>query len=46
MEEMGKLVAVAAEEAHRYCLPVLVHATGYVEAKISLLAGADILVHR
>ena len=40
-----RLVRVAAEEAHRLGLRVLVHATGLWEAKDAIRAGADVLVH-
>ncbi|HKQ61207.1 MAG TPA: amidohydrolase family protein [Candidatus Polarisedimenticolaceae bacterium] len=38
-------VAAAADEAHRLGLPLIVHATGLAEAKASLRAGANVLVH-
>ncbi|MCI0657084.1 MAG: amidohydrolase family protein, partial [Acidobacteria bacterium] len=43
--EMAKLVKLAGEEAHRRKLPLIVHAMGLREAKESLRAGADLLVH-
>jgi imidazolonepropionase-like amidohydrolase len=38
-------VMAAGEEAHKYKLPLIVHATGLAEAKASLRAGANVLVH-
>jgi len=42
---MEAAVAAAGEEAEKLGLPLIVHATGLVEAKASLRAGADLLVH-
>ena len=38
-------VAAAGDEAHKNHLPLIVHATGLAEAKASLRAGANVLVH-
>ena len=38
-------VMAAGEEARRNKLPLIVHATGLAEAKASLRAGANVLVH-
>lgn len=38
-------VAAAGDEAHKHGLPLIVHATGLVEAKEALRAGATLLVH-
>ena len=38
-------VMAAGEEARKNKLPLIVHATGLVEAKASLRAGANVLVH-
>ncbi|MDQ6802119.1 MAG: amidohydrolase family protein [Acidobacteriota bacterium] len=38
-------VMAAGEEARKYKLPLIVHATGLAEAKASLRAGANVLVH-
>lgn len=39
------LVRVAAAEARKYNLPLIVHATGLWEAKDAIRAGASVLVH-
>lgn len=38
-------VTDAADEARKHNLPLIVHATGLAEAKASLRAGANVLVH-
>lgn len=38
-------VQAAGDEAHKLGLPLIVHATGLAEAKASLRAGANVLVH-
>jgi len=38
-------VQAAGDEAHKLGLPLIVHATGLAEAKASLRAGANLLVH-
>ena len=38
-------VMAAGEEARKYKLPLIVHATGLAEAKAALRAGANVLVH-
>jgi imidazolonepropionase-like amidohydrolase len=38
-------VAAAGDEARKYNLPLIVHATGLAEAKAALRAGATLLVH-
>ena len=38
-------VVAAGDEARKQKLPLIVHATGLVEAKASLRAGANVLVH-
>jgi imidazolonepropionase-like amidohydrolase len=45
VEQSAPAVSAAANEAHQRKLPLLVHATGLAEAKASLRAGADVLVH-
>ena len=45
VETSAPFVAAAADEAHKNKLPLIVHATGLAEAKASLRAGADVLVH-
>jgi imidazolonepropionase-like amidohydrolase len=44
-DQMEGAVAAAGEEAEALGLPLIVHATGLVEAKAALRAGADLLVH-
>jgi imidazolonepropionase-like amidohydrolase len=44
-DAMAAAVAAAGEEADKLGLPLIVHATGLAEAKASLRAGADLLVH-
>jgi imidazolonepropionase-like amidohydrolase len=44
-DEMAAAVVAAGDEAERLGLPLIVHATGLVEAKAALRAGADLLVH-
>lgn len=44
-EEMAAVVRAAAEEAAAKTLPLIVHATGLLEAKESLRLGAAVLVH-
>lgn len=41
----ARLVRVAAQDAERHGLPLVVHATGLWEAKDALRAGARVLVH-
>ena len=45
VERSTPAVMVAGEEAHKNKLPLIVHATGLVEAKAALRAGANVLVH-
>jgi imidazolonepropionase-like amidohydrolase len=45
VEQSAPLVAAAADEAHKHGLPLIVHATALAEAKASLRAGANVLVH-
>lgn len=45
LEEMSAAVRVAGEEARRLGIPLIVHATGLLEAKEALRAGAKLLVH-
>ena len=45
VEQSAPFVAAAADEAHKHHLPLIVHATGLAEAKASLRAGANVLVH-
>ena len=45
VEKSAPAVTTAGAEAHKHNLPLIVHATGLVEAKASLRAGADVLVH-
>src|SRR5207244_10045349 len=45
VEQSAPFVAAAADEAHKHNLPLIVHATGLAEAKASLRAGANVLVH-
>jgi imidazolonepropionase-like amidohydrolase len=45
VEQSAPAVIAAGEEAHKHGLPLIVHATGLAEAKASLRAGADVLVH-
>lgn len=45
VEALAPAVAAAADEAHKNKLPLIVHATGLVEAKAALRAGANVLVH-
>lgn len=45
VEQSAPFVAAASDEAHKHNLPLLVHATGLAEAKASLRAGANVLVH-
>jgi imidazolonepropionase-like amidohydrolase len=44
-EEMEAAVLAAGAEAERRELPLIVHATGLVEAKVAVRAGAHLLVH-
>ena len=44
-EEMEAVVMAAGAEARRRELPLIVHATGLVEAKVAVRAGAHLLVH-
>jgi len=44
-DKMEAAVAAAGDEAEELGLPMIVHATGLVEAKAALRAGADLLVH-
>jgi imidazolonepropionase-like amidohydrolase len=44
-EELAAVVLAAGDEAHKVGLPLIVHATGLAEAKVSLRAGARLLVH-
>ena len=43
--DMQRVVEVAADEAARVGLPLIVHATGLREAKAALRAGTHLLVH-
>lgn len=45
VETSAPLVAAAGDEARSHKLPLIVHATGLAEAKASLRAGANVLVH-
>ncbi len=45
VEASTPAVMAAGEEARKYKLPLIVHATGLAEAKASLRAGANVLVH-
>jgi imidazolonepropionase-like amidohydrolase len=45
VEQSAPAVVAAGEEAHKRGLPLIVHATGLAEAKASLRAGANVLVH-
>ncbi len=45
MAEMSAAVRAAGEEARRLGIPLIVHATGLMEAKEALRAGAKLLVH-
>jgi imidazolonepropionase-like amidohydrolase len=45
VEASTPAVVAAGEEARKYKLPLIVHATGLVEAKAALRAGANVLVH-
>src|SRR5260370_24249782 len=45
VEQSAPFVAAAADEAHKHDLPLIVHATGLAEAKASLRAAANGLVH-
>lgn len=45
VESSAAAVAAAGDEAHKNKLPLIVHATGLAEAKASLRAGANVLVH-
>jgi imidazolonepropionase-like amidohydrolase len=45
VEQSAPFVAAAGDEAHKHNLPLIVHATGLVEAKAALRAGANVLVH-
>src|SRR5215218_10407893 len=45
LEEMSISVRAAGEEARRLGIPLIVHATGLLEAKEALRAGAKLLVH-
>ena len=44
-QENFEIVQATVEEAHQHRLPVAVHATQLLTAKLALKAGADILVH-
>jgi imidazolonepropionase-like amidohydrolase len=46
VESNTAAVNAAGDEAHKQKLPLIVHATGLAEAKASLRAGANVLVHR
>lgn len=41
----SRLVSVANEEAEKFDLPLIVHATGLWEAKEAVRSGAEVLVH-
>jgi imidazolonepropionase-like amidohydrolase/ketosteroid isomerase-like protein len=45
VEASAAAVAAAGDEARKQKLPLIVHATGLAEAKQSLRAGANVLVH-
>ncbi|HEV8231854.1 MAG TPA: amidohydrolase family protein [Thermoanaerobaculia bacterium] len=45
VEKSASAVLAAGEEARKAGLPLIVHATGLVEAKVALKAGARMLVH-
>src|SRR5262249_55045445 len=45
LDALAKKVMVVGAEAKRQGLPLIVHATGLAEAKVSLRAGARLLVH-
>jgi imidazolonepropionase-like amidohydrolase len=45
VEGSAPAVMAAGEEARKYKIPLIVHATGLAEAKASLRAGANVLVH-
>ena len=45
VEASAAAVAAAGDEARKYNLPLIVHATGLAEAKAALRAGATLLVH-
>ncbi len=45
VEASAAAVAAAGEEARKHNIPLIVHATGLVEAKVALRAGARVLVH-
>jgi len=45
VESNAPAVSAAGDEAHKHKLPLIVHATGLAEAKASLRAGANVLVH-
>ena len=45
VDKLEPAVTVAAEEAHKHGIPLIVHATGLAEAKGALRAGANVLVH-
>lgn len=45
VEASQPAVAAAADEAKKFGLPLIVHATGLAEAKAALRAGAHLLVH-
>jgi imidazolonepropionase-like amidohydrolase len=45
VEGSAPAVTSAGEEARKFKLPLIVHATGLAEAKASLRAGANVLVH-
>jgi imidazolonepropionase-like amidohydrolase len=45
VEKLEPAVVAAGQEAHAAHLPLIVHATGLAEAKASLRAGANVLVH-
>ncbi|HYS55640.1 MAG TPA: amidohydrolase family protein [Thermoanaerobaculia bacterium] len=45
IESSTPAVMTAGEEARKYKLPLIVHATGLGEAKAALRAGANVLVH-
>lgn len=45
VEQTAPFVNAAGDEARRFGLPLIVHATGLIEAKAALRAGANVLVH-
>jgi imidazolonepropionase-like amidohydrolase len=45
VEQSMPAVIAAGEEARKHNMPLIVHATGLAEAKASLRAGANVLVH-